>query len=198
MRQAEQALPAHSGPDAEALPLTCTVARAYFSLLAVKDEYEVARLHTHPEFFRQLADTFEGDYRLRFHLAPAWLARPDPKTGQIKKIELGSWILPPMRLLASLRHWRGTFLDPFRYAAEHRLTQRLQAEYEEDIDLILTRLNPDTLPFLLPTALQLAALPEQIRGYGAIRQRNADHAKRQRQQLRTQLQLGNPGRTGDG
>ena len=198
VRQAEQALPAHSGPDTEALPLTGTVARAYFSLLAVKDEYEVARLHTHQGFFRQLADTFEGDYRLRFHLAPAWLARPDHKTGQIKKIELGSWILPPMRLLASLRHWRGTFLDPFRYAAEHRLTQRLQAEYKEDIDLILTRLNPDSLPSLLPTALQLAALPEQIRGYGAIRQRNADHAERQRQQLRTQLQPGNPGRTGDG
>ena len=68
-------------PVAEARRCTEAVARNYFKLLAIKDEYEVARLYTDGEFERQVAASFEGDYKLQYHFAPPLWVKPDRITG---------------------------------------------------------------------------------------------------------------------
>src|SRR5690606_7699594 len=79
--------------------LSDAVARYYYKLMAYKDEYEVARLYTEVQFMSQLKNTFEGDYRLKFNLAPPLLAKRDPVTGHLQKMEFGAWILPAFRVL---------------------------------------------------------------------------------------------------
>src|SRR5437762_11602878 len=87
------------------------VARYYFKLLAVKDEYEVARLYTDGEFAKRVAAQFEGDYKLHFHLAPPLMNKPDAKTGEPKKSSYGPWMLSAFRVLAKLKGLRGTAFD---------------------------------------------------------------------------------------
>ncbi len=150
---------------AGALPLAEAVARNYFKLLAYKDEYEVARLYTDHGFLEGVKGQMEGDVRLRFHLAPPLLARHDPATGRPRKIEIGGWIVPLFRVLKRLRFLRGTPCDPFGYGAERRAERRLIAEYEALIAEILTALSPENHAL----AVQLAALPAEIRGYGPVK-----------------------------
>ncbi|CAB1368110.1 indolepyruvate ferredoxin oxidoreductase family protein [Denitratisoma oestradiolicum] len=159
------------------------VAHNYFKLLAVKDEYEVARLYAEGDFLDQVRENFEGDYRIHFHLAPPLLARPDPVTGRIRKREFGPWMLTLMRFLAPLRRLRGTPWDIFGRSPERRLERQLIADYEADIDLILTQLSVADQD----DALALARLPEAIRGYGPVKQKNVESAHRQRAALRTAL-----------
>ena len=141
------------------------VARSYFKVLAYKDEYEVARLHADPAFGARIASQFEGDYKLNFHLAPPLLARPDPATGQIRKMQFGPWMMPVFRILAKLKGLRGTPLDIFGYTAERRSERALIAEYEALVDEVLTRLSADNHA----VAVELARLPQEIRGFGHIR-----------------------------
>src|SRR3546814_12963506 len=104
--------------EAKAAPgrdaLTAAVAHAYFKLLAYKDEYEVARLYAESDFLKRLHRSFEGDFKLKFHLAPPILAKPYPDTGEPRKREFGPWMLTGFRLLAKLRFLRATPFDPFR------------------------------------------------------------------------------------
>ncbi|WP_068639372.1 indolepyruvate ferredoxin oxidoreductase family protein [Thauera butanivorans] len=158
------------------------VARSYARLLAYKDEYEVARLHTAAAFRRQLDETFEGDYGLRFHLAVPLLARPDPHTGRIAKRSFGPWVLRLFRLLAGFKRLRGTRLDIFGHTAERRAERALITEFETDIEELLGNLSPDRLPL----AIQIAELPERIRGFGHIKTRNMAWAAQQRRQLLAQ------------
>jgi indolepyruvate ferredoxin oxidoreductase len=144
------------------------VARNYFKLLAYKDEYEVARLHSDPAFRERIASQFEGDYKLNFHLAPPLLARPDPVTGRIKKMTFGPWALTLFSLLARLKPLRGSALDIFGYLPERRTERTLITEYESLVDEVLSRLSTDNHAF----ALQLASLPDEIRGYGHVKERN--------------------------
>jgi len=153
------------------------VARYYFKLLAYKDEYEVARLHRSAEFREQIASTFQGDYRLRFHLAPPLLTRPDPKTGKIRKREFGEWMLPVFGVLARLKGLRGTAFDVFGYTADRRLDRRLIADYEALLEELLARLDPGNHAM----AVELASLPEHIRGYGPVKVQHLT-AMRQRQE----------------
>jgi indolepyruvate ferredoxin oxidoreductase len=148
--------------------VTEAVARYYFKLLAYKDEYEVARLHSDPAFRARIASQFEGDYRLNFHLAPPLMARSDPVTGRIQKIRFGAWMMPVFSVLSRLKFLRGTVLDVFGYTAERRTERALIGEYEALVDEILTRLATDNHD----VAIQLASLPEEIRGYGHIKERN--------------------------
>jgi indolepyruvate ferredoxin oxidoreductase len=159
------------------------VAQGYFKLLAVKDEYEVARLYAETDFLARLQGTFEGDYELRVHLAPPLLARPDPTTGGIAKIEFGPWMMAAFKWLARARKLRGTRWDIFGRSPERRLERELVADYEADIALILEKLCPDTLA----PAVELAALPLQIRGYGRIKEKSALAARRRRRELRESL-----------
>ncbi|MCL4801558.1 MAG: indolepyruvate ferredoxin oxidoreductase family protein, partial [Burkholderiales bacterium] len=163
--------------------LTEAVARGYAKLLAYKDEYEVARLHARPEFRASLDAAFEGGYRVRFHLAPPLLARRDPATGVPRKIAFGPWIAPVLRLLARLKVLRGTALDPFGRSAERRAERALVAGYEALVEELLARLAPERHAL----AVELAALPEAIRGYGHVKAAAIAAAKRREAELLAEL-----------
>jgi indolepyruvate ferredoxin oxidoreductase len=149
------------------------VARNYFRLLAYKDEYEVARLHSDPAFRAKIAAQFEGDYTLNFHLAPPLLAKVDPNTGHPRKKRYGPGMMTAFTMLAKLKGLRGTPLDVFGRSAERRMERQLIGEYEALVDELLARLDRDNHP----VALQLAALPEDIRGYGYIKENNLKAAR---------------------
>ena len=160
--------------------LTRAVAKYYFKLLAIKDEYEVARLHAHGGFLESIGQQFEGDYRLVFNLAPPLLAKRDPSTGEPRKMEFGAWIVPVFKVLARLRVLRGTALDVFGYTQERRTERALIAEYEANIGRALEALHKSGSASPYDTAVALASLPEEIRGYGHVRAR-AIEAARQRE-----------------
>ncbi|NLD55357.1 MAG: indolepyruvate ferredoxin oxidoreductase family protein [Burkholderiaceae bacterium] len=140
------------------------VARSLRKLMTYKDEYEVARLYTDGSFAAALSRQFEGDLRLRYHMAPPLLSRSvDGKPP--RKIGLGPWMGPAMRLLAHGRMLRGTFLDPFGHTAERRTERELIAGFERRIDELL----PTLTAAKLPVATQLAAVPLSIRGFGHVK-----------------------------
>jgi len=150
-----------------------TVAKSLYKLMAYKDEYEVARLYTDGEFLKKLGAQFEGDYKLTFHLAPPLFAERDPNTGQLKKREYGAWMLTAFRLLASLKRLRGTAFDVFGRTAERQMERRLIAEYEATIDLLLASLDATNHGL----AVQIAAVPESMRGFGHVKEKNVVAAK---------------------
>ena len=160
------------------------VARQYFRLLAIKDEYEVARLYTEPAFLARVRETFDGDYQLRFHLAPPLLAKSDPDTGLPVKRSFGPWMMRVFGLLARCKGLRGTALDIFGHTAERRLERQLIVDYEADIALILEYLDRASLA----TAVQLAGLPERIRGFGHVKARAVAATAGERTRLREALQ----------
>ena len=153
--------------------------------MAIKDEYEVARLYAEGDFRRRLDEVFDGDFSLRIHLAPPLLARPDPKTGQISKLSFGPWIFTALKWLAKARRWRGTAWDAFGRSAERRLERKLLADYESDIASLLPTLSATTLE----DALALAKLPDGIRGFGHVRRQAIDAAAPQREALKEKLAL---------
>jgi len=159
--------------------LADAVARAYFKLLAYKDEYEVARLYADPAFLARVAAEFEGDYRLTFHLAPPLLARPDPATGKPAKRAFGPWMLAVFRILARLKVLRDTPFDPFGHTAERRMERQLIAEYEDALARVLTGLGHDNHD----EAVELASLPLGIRGFGHVKARAAEAARERQRAL---------------
>ncbi|GIZ13810.1 indolepyruvate ferredoxin oxidoreductase family protein [Pseudomonas sp. NCCP-436] len=165
--------------------LSKAVARYYFKLLAYKDEYEVARLYSDEAFRKQLEQQFEGDYRLQFHLAPSWLSKPDAVTGQPRKRSFGPWMLKAFGVLARLKFLRGTPFDLFGYSAERRLERELIEEYEANVAYLLGELKADNYR----TALALAELPEQIRGYGHVKEASVARAREQAGQLKVRLRV---------
>src|SRR5207253_10321051 len=116
------------------------VARYYFKLLAIKDEYEVARLYTDGEFEKRVAAQFEGDYKLNFHLAPPLANNPDPITGEAKKSSYGPGMMSAFKLLARMKGLRGTAFDIFGKTPERRMERQLITDYESLIDELLPRL----------------------------------------------------------
>jgi indolepyruvate ferredoxin oxidoreductase len=163
--------------------LTVAAARSYHKLLAVKDEWEVARLYAAPEFQTALDETFEGPYELHVHLGGWPFARPDPTTGVMGKREAGPWAMSAMKLMARLRYLRGTWLDPFRSSDERRLERRLAGEFEADIDDVLGRLTAANHA----SAVRLVSLPETIKGYGRVKEAAAQEAAKARAALLKQL-----------
>ncbi|HEY5896163.1 MAG TPA: indolepyruvate ferredoxin oxidoreductase family protein [Burkholderiales bacterium] len=148
--------------------LARAVADGYFRLLAVKDEYEVARLYTDGEFRRELESRFEGPWRMRYHLSPPLFARTDPNTGRPRKYRFGPWLGPVLSVLARLRGLRGTWLDPFGHTAERRLERKLLADYEREMGEALAGLTPESHA----RAVELAALPARMRGFGPVKAAN--------------------------
>jgi len=159
--------------------LTEAVARYYAKLLAYKDEYEVARLHADGALEQKIAGMFEGDYKLVFHLAPPLLARTDPATGEPRKIRFGAWMLPVFGLLKSLRGLRGTAFDPFGHTAERRTERALIREYEADVERLLSKLTPANHPL----AVQIASVPDDIRGFGHVKTRHLAAARKKHDEL---------------
>jgi indolepyruvate ferredoxin oxidoreductase len=168
--------------------LTEAVARYYFKLLAVKDEYEVARLYSDGDFAQRVAGQFEGDYKLVFHLAPPLVNKPDPDTGEPKKSAYGPWMMSAFRVLAKMRRLRGTALDIFGRTPERRLERQLITDYEALIDEILPALAAHNHPL----AVELASIPEQIRGYGHVKERHLAAAKRKEAELVAKYRAARP------
>jgi indolepyruvate ferredoxin oxidoreductase len=168
-----------AGSDA----LARAVAHNFAKLMAYKDEYEVARLYADPSFRKALDTEFEGDLKLRFNLAPPLFSRRDAQTGELLKRSYGPWILPAMHVLARFRFLRGTAFDPFGRTAERRAERGLIEEYERTIDQLLSSLTPGNLKF----AAEIAALPEQIRGYGHVKERSIEKARSSLERLMSQF-----------
>ena len=160
-----------------------TVARNLFRLMSYKDEYEVARLYTSGDFEAGLRRQFEGDFRLRFHLAPPLVARRDPETGELRKREFGPWVFRVFRLLARMRRLRGTAFDVFGRTEERRMERRLIGEYERTIGEVLGGLRPENHE----AAVAVAAVPERIKGFGHVKLRNVEAAKRHEARLLAEL-----------
>jgi indolepyruvate ferredoxin oxidoreductase len=168
--------------------LTEAIAKYYFKLLAIKDEYEVARLHVESGFLESVSQQFEGDYKLVFNLAPPLLAKHDPETGEPKKSEFGSWIVPAFRLLSKVRFLRGTPFDVFGYTTERRAERALIRRYEENVQAALSTLEVTRDSGHHRTAIALASVPEQIRGYGHVRAKTLAMAHQCEEELLASLQ----------
>lgn len=152
--------------------LTETVARYLFKLMAYKDEYEVARLYTSGDFQRRLQQRFEGDYQLRFHLAPPLFAKKDEQ-GRLLKKEYGPWMFKAFGLLAKLKFLRGGRLDVFGRTEERRMERQLIADYEATVQLLLDGLEDGRLAL----AVEIASVPEHIRGFGHVKEAHYEQAK---------------------
>ncbi len=162
--------------------LTEAVARYLFKLMAYKDEYEVARLYTDTGFLDRVASQFEGDYRVNLHLAPPLWAKTDPQTGEPRKRVFGPWMLAAMGVLRRLKGLRGTPFDVFGYSEERRSERRLIDEYRATVDELLGGIDAGRLPL----AVEIASIPEFIRGYGPVKARHLVQAKSREAQLLAQ------------
>ncbi len=173
VREREAAL----GAD-PALPFTRAVAASLLKLMAFKDEYEVARLYTDGRFRREVAKAFDGEPVLEFYMAPPLLARP--RHGQPpRKLRLGGWMMPLMRVLAAGRRLRGTALDVFGRTDERRLERELVRQYEARIDALLPQLTADNVAL----ATQIAAVPQTMRGFGHVKIANVALARTREAEL---------------
>jgi len=155
------------------IALTEAVAHNLFKLMAYKDEYEVARLFTDGKFLDRLKKQFDGAVRLEFHFAPPLIAGRDEVTGHLKKQSYGNWIFYVLKILARLRRLRGTQFDVFGFTSERRMERRLIAEYESVVAEIVDELSPKNHAI----AVEIASLPQQIRGFGHIKARSVEKAK---------------------
>ena len=177
VRQREQSL-----GDAKRLPVTMAIARNLAKLMAYKDEYEVARLYADPAFLDRLRSQFEGepgkDYTLNFHLAPPLLPSRNVD-GHPPKRRFGPWMMPAFRILARLKGLRGTAFDPFGRTAERRAERALVADYFQLVDELAQSLNRDNAD----AALQLAGLPDRIRGFGHVKEKAMLAAASERERL---------------
>ncbi|MET0520044.1 MAG: DUF6537 domain-containing protein, partial [Burkholderiaceae bacterium] len=164
--------------------LSEAVARYLFKLMAYKDEYEVARLHTDKKFTDKIAAQFEGDYKLVHHLAPPLIAKKNSK-GELVKQQMGGWIRPAFGLLAKMKGLRGTALDVFGYTEERKTERALIQEYRASIEALLAKgLTAERLQL----ATDIARIPEEIRGYGHVKERHLAAARPKWQGLMAQWQ----------
>jgi len=157
------------------------VARYLFKLMAYKDEYEVARLHTDRRFHERIAAQFEGDYRIAFHLAPPAIAKKNVQ-GELVKQRFGPWMLKALGVLARLKGLRGTAFDVFGATSERKTERALIGEYEACIEELLQTLSADRLA----QAAEIARVPEEIRGYGHVKERHLATARAKREELMAQ------------
>ncbi|MFM9926225.1 indolepyruvate ferredoxin oxidoreductase family protein [Variovorax sp. H27-G14] len=167
--------------------LAKAVASGLFKLMAYKDEYEVARLYTDKRFMQKLGEQFEGKPVLRFHLAPPLLGRRDAE-GRALKTSFGPWMLGAFRVLAMCRGLRGTALDVFGRTAERRMERQLIDDYRAMVEDLLARF--ERIDF--DTALSLARLPEQIRGFGHVKEESVVTARVRWGALVKQLDAASP------
>ena len=172
--------------EAKAVPgstaVTEAAARNLFKLMAIKDEYEVARLYTDGSFAAGLAKQFQSYEKLEFHLAPPIMGRRG-NDGKPRKSSFGPWMMKGFRVLAAMKGLRGTAFDLFGYSAERRMERQLLGEYEADLELVARSLTPARVD----AAVALVSVPALIRGYGHVRQASAEKAAGERQRLLERL-----------
>jgi indolepyruvate ferredoxin oxidoreductase len=161
-------------------PLARAVARYAAKLMAYKDEYEVARLYTDGGFHAQLAREFESWERLEIQLAPQIANPRDPDTGRAKKRSLGPWMFPVLRVMARFKFLRGTPLDPFGWTAHRKMERQLVRDYAATLDAVLAALTPANRT----QAVEIARIPELIRGFDLVKEKQlADAQAKQRELL---------------
>jgi len=161
------------------------VAKGYHKLLAYKDEYEVARLHLETE--AKAREQFDGDFTMKFHLAPPMLSKEGSDGRPVKK-EYGPGMMRNFRLLARLKGLRGTPLDVFGRTRERRMERALIKQYEADMKSVL----PDVTPETRDAVVALAALPLDIRGYGPVKEANEAKAAKRREEILAVIRSGGP------
>ena len=167
VRKVERAERAFIGFD-PLLPLSSVVAKSLAKLMSYKDEYEVARLYSDGRFQKQLADQFEGDFKLEFYLAP-----PVIGGNSGKKIAFGQWMMPAFKVLSWGKHLRGTLFDVFANTQERKMERGLIQSFETRIESLL----PDLSTANYRIALEIAALPLSMRGYGHVKLGNVGQAR---------------------
>ena len=156
------------------------VARYAFKLMSYKDEYEVARLYTDGTFLGQLNEQFEGDYKIEFNLAPPLISKREFSTGYLKKQIYGPWLIHGFRVLAKLKGLRGTIWDIFGKTAERKQERLLIEDYFSLMEIVFSKLTRDNHG----AAVELASIPEKIRGYGHVKEKAIIEAKSQERQVR--------------
>ncbi|WP_299625831.1 indolepyruvate ferredoxin oxidoreductase family protein [uncultured Tateyamaria sp.] len=161
------------------------VAKGYHKLLAYKDEYEVARLHLETE--GKAREQFDGEFTMKFHLAPPMLSKEGPDGRPMKK-EYGPGMMRNFRILARLKGLRGTPLDVFGRTEERRMERALIKQYEADMKAVLPQLTANTRD----AVIALAELPLQIRGFGPVKQGNEAKAAKRREELLSVIGAGGP------
>ena len=154
------------------------IAISLYKLMAYKDEYEVARLYAETDFVQRVDKQFDGDFKLRFHLAPPLLAKKD-QHGHLIKRDFGPWVLSVFRLLAKGKILRGTALDPFGYTAERRHERAAIAEFKALMRQVVSSLDPQQLE----SAVELARLPQTVRGFGHVKEQNSIKADGERKRI---------------
>jgi indolepyruvate ferredoxin oxidoreductase len=159
--------------------LTRAVAFNLSKLMSYKDEYEVARLYSSPEFLAKLEQEFEPGYKLKFNLAPPMISKTNPSTGLPMKREFGGWMLSNFKLLAGMKGLRGGPFDMFGYTEERKHERRLIKDYEAMMSRVIAGLNADKLA----AAVELAQIPDQIRGYGYVKEKSMAEAEARKSEL---------------
>jgi indolepyruvate ferredoxin oxidoreductase len=154
--------------------LTQNVARYLFKLMAYKDEYEVARLHTDTAFLNKVNAMFEGDFKINYNLAPPMISKKNAK-GELQKQKFGPWMLTGFKVLAKLKGLRGTALDVFGKTEERQMERALIGEYTTAMDTLLESLNASNHA----VAVDVARIPELIKGFGHVKERNVKTARLQ-------------------
>lgn len=182
----KRVIEADAGHPQKHQALALVVARYAAKLMAYKDEYEVARLYTSPEFMRQLTATFQGNIKLKFNLAPPLLSKTDKYTGLPKKKEYGGWMMGAFKVLRHFKCLRGTPFDIFGFNPERKLERALIENYFTTVERLCRELNSDNYD----TAIELASLPEHIRGYGHVKERHLNEVNVTEQRLWQQFENG--------
>jgi indolepyruvate ferredoxin oxidoreductase len=154
--------------------LAQNVARYLFKLMAYKDEYEVARLHTDTAFLTKVNAMFEGDFKINYNLAPPMISKKNEK-GELQKQKFGPWMLTAFKVLAKFKGLRGTALDVFGKTQERQMERALIVDYKASIDTLLNTLNASNHAL----AVDVARIPELIKGFGHVKERNVKTARLQ-------------------
>jgi indolepyruvate ferredoxin oxidoreductase len=167
--------------------LTEAVMFSLFKVMSYKDEYEVARLYTDGEFLKKLHSTFSGDYKLRFNLAPPLLARELDADGRPKKLSFGPWMMKAMKILAKFKFLRGSAFDPFARTHDRKTEKQVLEQYQQVIAELVAELTGGLNEKNYATAVNIARIPESIRGYGPVKDLAVTQANEQYQQLLNQF-----------
>lgn len=168
--------------------LTRAVAQQLYRFMAFKDEYEVARLFAETDFMKEVNNTFEGDFKVHFHLAPPIMNRGTDAQGRPKKRQFGPWMFRAFKLLAKFRVLRGTAIDPFSYSADRKMDRAQLKDYQQLVQRIVGELDSSNYD----TFLQLAELASEVRGYGPVREQAAEAIQEKQVQLTKALDTGRP------
>ena len=158
--------------------LSEAVARYLYKLMAYKDEYEVARLHSDPAFLARLDAMFPNGYTVKYNLAPPTISKRDPRTGELIKSQFGGWMLSTFRMLKNFKGLRGGGLDFFGKTEERQHERQMIEDYVKEVDEILAKLTPANHA----PAVALASVPDEIRGYGHVKERSIAAANALREQ----------------